>query len=299
MLTHALTLEDCISLLLLCLSAVRIVKAAILTTQGRERWTQLVLPTLVIAEFSRLLLGSATRMSHILLLTGAELLLVCGCIAAVWRLPDDKGRSVEERLYRHVRLFLPTRLADPMTQELMAFISCARLFRSSSHENESASASSFSYVQASPIRALPLMLAVGALPELLILHFALKAHPLLAAILGIVTLWTVVWVTGLYVSMRERPHRIRDKTLTLRLGIRRWCDIPLADIRETRLLSADVAKKPRDGFGDFTLKHCGRMEILLNRSARIKTLSGESGAVNGVWVTADDLPGLQAALHRD
>lgn len=289
------TLRHLIGILVLSLMVIRLIRVILAVAKKQEKWTQLLFPTFVALEVVRLRLGTTSRLTNIVVMTSVEALLACGALIVVLRSNGASVLSTEQRLFSVIRMFLPAQLASMMAQELMVLAECIFFYKKPAIAQERQS-KSFGYVQASPIRVLPAVLAVGCVPEILLSHFLLKGHAILANILLVAAIWSVLWATGMYIAMRNRPHVLSGETLKLRMGVRRWCDIPLSDVSALRLVDAYAPRYHAGDVGDFTIKHCQRVEICLSRPACVVTLDGKGSKVNRLWVTADDVGALSAAL---
>ena len=284
------------SVAIVIIIGLRLIRTIIAVIKRKERWTQLLFPGLIATELLRFGRGSTGRSISIASVAVMELMLVCGCVFAVLRSRGTNGLPPEQKIYGIVRLFLPTKLSSLMTQELMILAASVRLYRGPTRDKRPES-KSYGYVQASPLRFLPFILIVVSIPEALSAHFILKHHPVISGALIFLTVWSVLWATGLYFTMRDRPHILSRGMLRLQMGMRRSCEVPLSDISATRRIDPySSGAKPQD-CGDFTVKHCERVEIMLLRPALVTDLDGTSCRVNRLWVTADDVNALTSALN--
>jgi hypothetical protein len=143
-----------------------------------------------------------------------------------------------------------------------------------------------------------LILLVAGIPEGLFLHFALASHPYIADAAWVFYTWAIVWSIGLYVSMRRRPHILGESSLLVRMGIRKWCSVPLESVSGTRAIPTDTPVRALQPGANFTLKHCARIELELSGSAQIHHLGGRMEEVQRLLVTVDDIDGLRRKLMQ-
>ncbi len=77
---------------------------------------------------------------------------------------------------------------------------------------------------------------------------------LLHAVLLLVSVWTVVWAVSLRSAMRHVDHHLGAHTLTLAIGFKQLCRIPLAAIAEVRVIDHRAARDGADWYDVCRLK---------------------------------------------
>ena len=76
----------------------------------------------------------------------------------------------------------------------------------------------------------------------------------LHALLLFGSLWTVVWAVSLRSAMRHVDHQLSAHTLTLAIGFKQLCRIPLAAIAEVRAIDHRAARHGQDWYDVCKLK---------------------------------------------
>lgn len=71
---------------------------------------------------------------------------------------------------------------------------------------------------------------------------------MLHALLLFVSLWTVVWAVSLRSAMRHVDHLLGAHALTLAIGFKHVCRLPLAAIADVRAIDREAARNGRDWF---------------------------------------------------
>ena len=70
---------------------------------------------------------------------------------------------------------------------------------------------------------------------------------MLHALLLFVSLWTVVWAVSLRSAMRHVDHVLGPHALTLAIGFKHVCRLPLAAIADVRAIDREAARNGRTG----------------------------------------------------
>jgi hypothetical protein len=131
----------------------------------------------------------------------------------------------------------------------------------------------------------------------------------LHAALLFVSLWTVVWAVSLRSAMRHVDHRLDPEMLTLALGFKQLCRIPLAAIAEVRVIDHKAARNGGDWYDTCKLRprEVSVLAFLDQPGLLIALKDGAAGACwtrNGVrkplkrWIAAyvDQPAAMQAAI---
>jgi hypothetical protein len=80
-----------------------------------------------------------------------------------------------------------------------------------------------------------------------VIHVVGGAHRIvLHALLLFVSLWMVVWAVALRSAMRHIDHVLEPHALTLAIGFKQLCRIPLADIADVRAIDHRAARNGAD-----------------------------------------------------
>jgi hypothetical protein len=77
---------------------------------------------------------------------------------------------------------------------------------------------------------------------------------MLHALLLFVSLWTVVWAVSLRSAMRHVDHLLGARALTLAIGFKHVCRLPLAAIADVRAIDHKAGRNGRDWFDVHALK---------------------------------------------
>ena len=186
--------------------------------RGAEPWQRILVPGIVLLQVAVVLAGLASRLL-IGVVTGVLEVALLGCAAAftIRRYERAKdGRYPEEVLAESLAFFVPPMVAQAIAGEMAnlgyALYGIARGFRL----REPAG---FSYLENSIVPYLTLAALFESPPEILLLHKLLRIQSAMvtAALIG-VHVWAVLWVYGMYVGMRMRPHRASDGEIVLNRG---------------------------------------------------------------------------------
>ena len=89
------------------------------------------------------------------------------------------------------------------------------------------------------------------------LHVALPAGPqrwLAHALLLLVSLWTVVWAVSLRSAMRHVDHVLDARALTLAIGFKHLCHVPLAAVAGVHVIAHKAARGRQDWYDVHGLK---------------------------------------------
>jgi hypothetical protein len=205
---------------LLVLLALRV--ATLLRDWLRERipGTRLLLPAVILAEGLGLLLTRTSHLAFQLRLGTALALEILLLILAVraWRaarlLP---GAWPEERIAAAFEAFVPPRAARLMALELVMLGSALRFL---SGGFRAPVPIGFSLHKETFLRAflpvLPLLLPA----DLFLVHALFpRMAPWLRWCLHFATVYSVLWMVGLYATLRQRPHTVDATSVSLHMGL--------------------------------------------------------------------------------
>jgi hypothetical protein len=205
---------------LLTLLTLRLVTMLLDWRRGRMPATRMLLPALLLVEGLGLIL---TRTSHLALglrLGTALLLEVLLLILAVraWRTSRTlAGHWPEDRIASAFEAFVPPRVARLMALELVILGSAVRFllggFRDPVPPGFSLHRETFLRAM---LPALPLLIPT----DLFLLHALFpRMTPGLRWFLHLSTVYAVLWMIGLYATLKQRPHQVDGTQVSLHMGL--------------------------------------------------------------------------------
>lgn len=219
---------------LLVLLALRVATLVRDWLRERSPSTRILLPAVILAEGLGLLL---TRTSHLAFQVrlgtalALEILLLILAVRA-WRaarlLP---GAWPEDRIATAFEAFVPPRAARLMALELVLLGSALRFLGGGFRAPAPAG---FSLHQETFLRAflpvLPLLLPA----DLFLVHALFpRMAPWLRGCLHFATVYAVLWMVGLYATLRQRPHTVDATAVSLHMGL-----LGSLTLRREQILSA-------------------------------------------------------------
>lgn len=260
----------------LLLPAVLLVEGLGLASTPGPRWNLARTATAVLLEVS--LLGMALR-------------------AWITR-PREAGGLPENALIPAFQAILPPGLARMTALELVLLGGALRFLAGGWRR---ADPEGFGYTRKAILGAvLPVLplLAVGdvVLLEVLTRHSA----PWLRFTLHAAGLYGFVWITGLWASMRARPHTVRDGIATFHHGLLGSLTVPVSQIEGLEAMPAFRDDWARLAFlrGVIQLQTPGPDQVLLKlkEPAAPMGLLGPGKAKERILIAVDEPEGLRAAL---
>jgi len=286
---------------LLMLLAMRLVALTRDWRLGRVPGTRLLLPALILAEGLGLVLTQASRLAIQLRLgtvLALELLLLLLAVRA-WRTARSlPGTWPEDRIAVTFEAFVPPRVARLMALELVVLGSAVRFLIGGFRE---AAPAGFSHHREAALRAIlpavPLMIPGDFL---LMKAISTGFAPWLRWTLHGSTVYAVLWLVGLYATLKARPHQIREGCVQLHLGLMKACSFPVG-------LVASVAPLPEfeddwarhaymKGVPKLVAKGNAVLELRLSEPIRVAGLLGPGRPTQRLAVSADDPAAFLAAL---
>ncbi|MBK8793712.1 MAG: hypothetical protein IPN59_11325 [Holophaga sp.] len=277
----------------LLLLALKLVRNAFRARAGLLPWGRLALPGLLLVE-------GAASLAHVgprgLVVKGTTaVLLEMGLLWLAWRAWKDRAGAQEglpeARLAHRLQSFLGPRASHLVALELVVLSGAIRALLGRGRKIVDANA--FTYHRESVLGALLLALPVMAIGDLLLLDLVLRhAAPWLRWTIHAVDLYGLLWILGLWQSMRDRPHRLDDEALWVHRGV-------LGSLRIPRLLLGQPKPLPffddpaaRKAFlGDAAnLGVSGGSEFLLELTEPLRPMGflGLGPARKRVLLTVDD-----------
>ena len=230
----------------LLLLAVRLFRNARLAWAGRLSWGRLVLPGLLLLEG---LAALARPGPGALLVKGITLaMLELGLLLLAWRSwrssREGVGNLPEARLAGRLQTFLGPTAARLVALELVVLGGAVQALAGRS---TAPGAGCFSYHRNSVLGSMLLALPVMAVGDLLLLDLLLRhAPPWVRWSVHGLDLYGLLWVLGLWQSMRNRPHRLTHDELWLHRGVLGHLRIPrsaLGRLQEVPVFDAPEARR--------------------------------------------------------
>lgn len=286
---------------LLILLGLRVAGLCLDWRRRRLPGTRVLLPALILAEGLGMALSSAphrilqARLGTALLLEALLLALAARAWRSARTLP---GAWPEDRVSLAFEAFVPSRAARLMALELVLLGSALRFlcggFRDPappgfSHHREAALGGF--------LPALPLLIP----GDILLIH-ALFPHlaPWLRWTLHGSTVYAVLWLFGLYATLKARPHQLRDGQLHLRQGLLKSVAFPADWIQTAAPLpefDSDWARMAHTrGVPRLAAPGAPLLELSLREPVRVRGLLGLGRPATRLMVSVDDPAAFRAAL---
>lgn len=263
---------------ILLIAAVRIGFVIARLRRAPKSWTQAILPA-VILGFA----PGGSYAARFVVLEALALGIAAYAIVDSIRNPTPHPMA-EDRIAAALARFFPTFASRWIAVEMMilyyAFYGVFNLFRIPARPG-------FGYTAEANIRFLPLIFVVAGPPEVLVLDAVIPVRlVVLRLCLHILEVWAFLWIYGLYVSMRLRPHVIEDGVLRVFKGILGSAAIAVEDIREIEV-NAAIEKGPVRAA--LSLRGTATATIHLSRPVHVTRLFGTRvTSATTVTVSADD-----------
>lgn len=279
-------------ILLLC--GIRLAFVLTDVARGAIGWRRAILPCVVLVAVVSIFSGATSPLFAKLAAGLAELGVLA--IAAYVAAPGAKESAVpfEERLFERVQLFLPPSFASILVAEVTILrAAIGGLFR------RAAVPLGFGYAENSLFRVLPLIVLFCSPVDIVLVHviFHLRG-PLWTAMLIGADIYALAWAYGTLVTMRARPHQLRDGHLFVYKGIYARAAIALDSIQSAIALPPSRARRAEVG-ADLSLRGTAKVEIRLARPAQVvKWFVPVPQPVFNVTISADDPGALCSALER-
>jgi hypothetical protein len=255
----------------LAVIGVRIAMLAWRVVRHEVAWTRLLVPGIVAIEG----IGFATHDEVVpwtLRLGTAALLEITFVVIAVRELRRPTAGFIEDRIARAFGALLPPTIARFAALEIV-IVGMAVRFVSGGWRR--ATPPGFTYHRQSGLRMFLPMLPLLAVGDVLLLELVLLRHAdtWLRIVVHALAIYGLVWLVGLYASLRARPHRLADGVVTLHRGLLRRLDVRVDEIASIAPLPAfaDDWKKRAYTRGALRLDVAGPsiLEIRLHAGTRV------------------------------
>ncbi|HJW44272.1 MAG TPA: hypothetical protein VJ463_07440 [Geothrix sp.] len=288
---------------LLILLALRVAMLIHDWRRGQIPGTRVLLPAAILAEGLGLVLTNASRLTLQLRLGTALALEVLLLILAVraWRSARTRsGTWPEDRIAAAFEAFVPPRAARLMALELVMLGSAVRFLFGAFRK---AAPKGFTHHREAALRAIlpavPLMI-----PGDFLLMKAVTSGlpPWLRWTLHGSTVYAVLWLVGLYATLKDRPHRIRDGRLELHLGLVKSATVPVDHILSASPLPEfddDWARHAyMKGVPRLVAKGNAVLELKLSEPIRVTGLLGPGAPTQRLALSVDDPAAFLTALGK-
>ena len=190
--------------------------------RGQIPGTRMLLPALILVEGLGLVLVHASHLAVQLRLGTALALEVLLLVLAVraWRAARSlPGALPEDRIAAAFEAFVPPRPARLMALELVMLGSALR-FLLGGFRNPSPPG--FSLHKETFLRAFLPVLPLLIPTDLFLLHALFpRMAPWLRWFLHFSTVYSVLWMVGLYATLKQRPHQVDESSVSLHMGLLR------------------------------------------------------------------------------
>lgn len=284
----------------LLLLAVRLFRNVRLAWDGRLSWGRLVLPGLLLLEG---LAALARPGPGALLLKGITLaVLELGLLVLAWRSwrasQEGVGSLPESRLAGRLQTFLGPTAARLVALELVVL---GGALQALTGRSTVPGTGCFSYHRDSVLGSMLLALPVMAVGDLLLLDLLLRhAPPWVRWGVHSLDLYGLLWVLGLWQSMRNRPHRLTHDELWLHRGVLGNLRIPrsaLGGLQEVPVFDAPEARRAfLEGAANLAVSGPAELLLDLREPLRPNGFFGPGDARRRVRVSVDDAEAFRRAL---
>lgn len=224
--------------LLLALLALRLAALARDALRGRLPWTRLLLPAVLLVEGLGLVLKPGPGWQTLRLGTALGLeLLFLGLALRVWiRRPHRAGAFPEDALIPAFEAFLPPGLARLAALELVLMAGALRFLMGGWRRP---APEGFGYTAKSGLGMVLPVLPLLLVGDVVLLEALLRHAPLwLRVALHLAAAYGLLWIVGLWASLRARPHTVKDGVATFHRGLLSSLSLPLGQIEALETLPA-------------------------------------------------------------
>ncbi len=274
---------------------------------GRIPVTRVLLPAVLLVEGLGLVLspssGGASNLTLQLRMGTALALEILLLFLAVWAMREARalpGTWPEDRIAAAFEAFVPPRAARLMALELVMLGSAVRFLFGGFRE---AAPAGFSHHREAALRAIlpavPLMIPGDFL---LMKAISTGLAPWLCWLLHGSTVYAVLWLVGLYATLKARPHQVREGRLELHLGLVKSVSVPLSHIHSATPLpdfDDDWARHAyMKGMQKLVAKGNTILELRLSEPVRVLGMLGPGRPTERLAVSVDEPAAFLAALAQ-
>lgn len=147
----------------------------------------------------------------------------------------------------------------------------------------------FAYHKTSQIKTFVIVFSIVILAEGLFVHFLLAQWNGAAAwIFTILNLYALLYMIGLYNSIRFMPHRIRDNNLTICLGFQYGVETDISNINAMKKATDTGLSIPKDTCYAMLKIDSPQVELALKEPVLMKAAYGRNKYVKTIIFRADE-----------
>lgn len=265
-------------------------------------WTRLLLPTIILVEAVGVSWQGSAALWQVRLGTALALELAFIVVAIRELRRSTAGDApLETRIASAFEALLPARAARLIAFELVIMGSALRFVAGGWRR---AVPAGFTYHRESGLRSFLPILPLLVVGDVLLLELVILPHASawVRVVVHGVAIYGVIWMIGLYASLRARPHRLVDGRLTLHRGMLRSLVVPVDQIAaiDKPPSFSDDWKKRAYCKGAIRVDIAGPtvLELTLRDAARPLGVLGEGAPSTRVLVAVDDPTAFTAELTR-
>ncbi len=286
--------------LLLAGLALRLGMLAAAWRRGRLPGTRLLLPAVILVEGLGLAMQPGPRGQLVRTATAVALEIVLfGLALRAWlRRPKAAGGLPEDALIPAFQAFLPPGLARMTALELVLAGGALRFLAGGWRRRDP---EGFGYTGKASLGAVLPILPLLAIGDVLLLEVLTRhSSPWLRFGLHAAGLYGFLWITGLWASMRARPHTVKDGLATFHHGLLGSLTVPVTGIEGVEAMPAFKDDWARLAFlrGVIQLQTPGPAQMLLKLKEPVAPvgLLGPGRARERVLIGVDEPEALRRAL---
>ena len=272
---------------------------------GRLPGTRVLLPAVLLVEGLGLIHSQSSEGASNLTLQlrvgtalALEILLLLLAVRALRQARSLPGTWPEDYFAAAFEAFVPPRVARLMALELVMLGSAVRFLLGGFRE---AAPAGFSHHREAALRTilpvLPLMIPGDFL---LMKAISTGLAPWLRWMLHGSTVYAVLWLVGLYATLKARPHQVREGCVQLHLGLMKACSFPVGLVVSAAPLPEfedDWARHAyMKGMPKLAAKGNAVLELKLSEPIRVKGLLGPGRPTQRLAVSVDDPSAFLGAL---
>jgi hypothetical protein len=289
-----------VTLVLLAIRTALLARAAL---RGELPWPRLMLPLIFLLEGTGMWWGDGAPVWQLVRMASAILLELAFIVLAIHQLrrASDGDELPEARLTESLGQLLPPRAARLIAFELVIMGSALRFVSGGWRRPER---QGFTYHRESSLRMLLRMLPLIAIADVALLELVLlpRAALWLRIAIHVLAIYGVIWLIGLYASLRARPHRIHDGQATLHRGVLGHIEVALDQIASIGVLPTFgddwKLRAYRKGATRIDVSGPTILDIRLHAPIRPIGVLGRGRASDRLLVAVDDPASFVAALGR-
>jgi membrane protein YdbS with pleckstrin-like domain len=155
----------------------------------------------------------------------------------------------------------------------------------------------FTYHRRVSYGAMMAALMLVMIPETLGLHFLVQRwSPAAAWVLTVLSIYSVLWLLGLYQAVRLRPIRVEEDRLLIRIGLKWRVEVPFEDIAAVEVLRGGTVLPKRKDLLRAVVLGDARYLLTLARPAVAEGPYGIRRRVEKIAFAVDEPQRFEAAV---